>query len=196
MNTIYKLNTQMIPLFSGTYNSFWEVIEYNEEGDREVDVDYDFKDFLKSIVEVYQSNEDYILNELNIPFIKEIKFTGEFYNPREYNFSTDSLDFDLTVDKTKLIQAIQALIGNDDFEKFLKDHYSSCDGFISFTPDSGWAILNAIQYDTDEMDQALSAVINYLTNDKYDDIENYIYETWSGNGYGGLDYKIITNSEN
>jgi len=189
-----KTNTNIIRLFSGCYNSYWELIEYSDKGN-EIETDYDFKDFMDSILAVYKENEKMIVDELGIDWIESISFTGH-WSPREYNFKTDELDFDLVVNRTKMIDAVKELCRTTRFADFLKEKYSGGDGHISFTPDNPLELLNAIQYETDELDQAIGAVITYLAKDNLDDIESLVRDDWSQNGYGGLDYDLIAGDDN
>ncbi len=189
-----KLNTNLVPLFSGTYESIWEVCETDDNGD-ELEVEYDFKDLLKSIAEVYHQNEKYILSELNCPFIKEIKFDGGFYSPREYNFKTDELDFTIEADKNEILEKLDSLKENPKFAEFLKEHYTSYDGFISFTPNNFSELREQIVNEGDEFTQSIGALIRFVTGEAdcpnclFQEIEEAIHEDWQGNGYGGLDYE-------
>ena len=190
-----ELNTSMVNgIFSGTYENFWEVNEYDDDGN-ELEVDYDFKELMASIGRVYKSEApEIILSEWQLPFIKSIEFTGEFYSPREYNFSTDSLDFVLDINKAGLLRELKKLENSEEFKQFLIDNYRSRSGFWSFTPDNYSEILKSIETDGDDRDQSISAVINYLmpkVESAYESIEGQLYEIWISNGYGGLDYKII-----
>lgn len=188
----YTLNTNLIPLFNGTYETGWEVSEVNDEGD-ELEVNYDHQELMKSIAQVYQKNEAYILSELNCPFIRSIHFTGGTYSPREYNFSTDTLDFTVNIDEKKLREALETLRGNTDFETYLHENFTSYDGFISFTPNTYGELYDAITKHGDEHDQALGALITYRNKEELDlygkcSIEEAIHENWQANGYEGLDY--------
>ena len=190
-----KLNTNLVPLFSGTYESIWEVLEVADDGE-ELEVDYDLKDLLSSIASVYQENAEYIKSELGASFIKSIRFDGGFNSPREYNFATDTLDFTLEINKAELIRVLKSLEGDQDFEKFLKDNYSSYDGFWSWTPNNYVDIRAEIWGEHEKFDQALGALITYLAKDNITSeggtsIESMVFEDWQGNGYGGLDYKIV-----
>ena len=69
--------------------------------------------------------------------ITDIKVVG-ICSPKYYNWSTDSLNFDLVTDDKftdNIIDVINFLEQSelDDFSKFLKDNYTSYDGFTSFT---------------------------------------------------------------
>jgi hypothetical protein len=205
-----QLNTNLIPIFTGTYESpFWEVREYNEDGSEEMEVDYNFKELMATIAKAYHNKEDYILSELNVPFIKSIKFNGEFYSPRAYNFSTDTLDFEVDINKKELMAKLEELKNDQGFEKYLHDHFTSYDGFWSNTPNNYNDLVNEIKtwgkstntidgYGR-EFDQAIGALITYLAglNNKYNDysIEEMVANRWQGNGYGGLDYKIVHEAE-
>ena len=74
------LNTNLVPMFSGTYESIWDIVEYNEEGTEEVMVDYDQQDFMASIASVYQDNEEQIQTDLNCSFLRGLHFTGKTYS--------------------------------------------------------------------------------------------------------------------
>jgi len=190
-----QLNTNLIPIFSGTYETRWEVSEYNDNGD-EIEVDYKHDALMQSIAQEYQHNADHILSELNTPFIEKIVFDGTFFSPGEYNFQTDQLDFTVDIDKTKLLDTVNKLKDNKEFAQFLRDNYSSYDGFISFTPNNYQELYDAIIKNDEELEQAVSALITYLAKENIKhsggcSIEDMVYEDWQGNGYGGLDYSII-----
>lgn len=188
-----QLNTNLVRIFSGTYNTIWEVEEYADSGD-ELATEYDFDEFLKSIVETYQSERKYIVSELDIPFISSIEFNGH-YSPREYNFKTDELDFVATVNKAKLHEAVKQLKDDKEFGQYLKDNYTSYDGFMSFTPNNYPELSEQIVSQGNEFEQSLGALVTFLVGRAtLKEIEFDVYETWSGNGYAGLDYKIRCDS--
>lgn len=191
----YELNTNLIPMFSGTYESMWEPQEYADNGD-EVYCDYKHEDLMRSIAKAYNNYSDNILRDLQevAPFIKSLVFPGGFHSPREYNFATDTLDFTIEVDETAMIAELEKLRKSADFDAFLYDNYTSYDGFWSFTPNTWEGIHEAITEETDKQDQSMGALITFLardvikTGDFYSDIEGQVYDNWQGNGYGGLDY--------
>lgn len=194
---ILHLNTSMIDgIFTGTYENIWEVEDHDDDG-HEPYIDYDFKEFMQSIVHAYQNEEEYIKDELNIDFIINLKFPGGHYSPREYNFSTDSLDIDITIDLEKFNSTLESLKNDQEFDKFLHDNYTSYDGFWSWTPNNYPELYEQIKTQGNRYDQAMSAVINYLIYKEFkntnltNSIEYYVYDNWQGNGYGGLDYKTL-----
>ncbi len=182
------LNTNLIPMFNGTYETEWEITEYNEEGTEEVDVDYDFQDFMKSIAEAYHGHEEQILKSLKAPFVKSIHFTGNTFSPREYNFSTDQLDFEVEINRAGLLRELKKLEDNAEFQEFLHEHFTSYDGFMSFTPNNYSDLAHEIKSQGDEEYQAISALIRFLAGEGLKDINGDVWEDWQGNGYEGLDY--------
>lgn len=187
---IRKLNTNLVRIFSGTYESIWEVSETDDDGN-ELEVDYKHSDLMKSIAEEYQAHAKKIKKLLNLTFINSISFTGETWSPREYNFTTDQLDFNMDINKIKLLESLRSRKNDGKLSQFLIDNYRSRDGFISFTPDNYGELVEQIVGDGDECDQAIGAYITYLAGDTFNEIEEAVYEDWQGNGYGGLDYKIV-----
>lgn len=186
---IVKLNTNLVPIFSGTYETMWEVSETDDDGN-EVMVEYEFRDLMKSIVEAYNDRRDDIVRDLEIKWIKSIKFTGS-NSPREYNFSTDQLEFTANIDKRGMIAYLNSLAGDKEFEKWLYENFTSRDGFWSYTPNTYQGISNAIRDQNDEHDQALGVLIQWAgTIANGEGIEDMICEDWRCNGYRGLDYQI------
>ena len=185
----FETNTGMIPFFSGTYENMWEVSECDDDGN-ELEVNYELQDLMKSIVDEYQDHADYIVKEWGIPWITSIHFTG-LHSPREYNFSTDELDFTLTINKKLFMDRVKKLADDKKFATFLHEHYTSYDGFMSFTLNNYNELLEQIVTEGREYTQSVSAVIRFLTEDKACNIEQEIFENWLCNGYGGLDYEIV-----
>ena len=192
-----KTNTSLLPgIFGGTYESIWDIVEYDDDGN-ELMTEYDFNDLMESIAHEYQNHSGEIMETISCPFIKTITFDGTYYNPREYNFATDSLDMTIEINDKLMIETAKSLIGNPKYEEFLKTNFSSRDGFISFTPDNGWEILAEIQNNGSEMTQSISALIRYTSDylrdgtDYNSGIEYSIYEDWSGNRYGEIPYEVI-----
>ena len=186
-----ELNTNLIPIFGGTYNTEWEVYEIDDDN-QELDLDYKFEDLMKSILKAYQDQSYLIeaeLKDLGIDFLSNIKFIST-YSPREYNFETDSINFECEVDENKLLRKIGE-IDNEEFRKFLDDNFSDRDGFMSFTPNTIDKLVKAIADGNGQYNQAIGAVCQYILRNDYGNIEQEVREYWNSNGYLGLDYKII-----
>lgn len=187
-----ELNTNLVPFFSGTYYSMWEVTDYDDDGE-EVDVSYDFNELMKSIIQEYNNHDQEIIDWFSVPWIKSIKFTGS-NSPREYNFSTDTLDFTLEIDRKEMMKKLNSLKGNKKFYDFLRDHYTSYDGFMSWTPNTYQGIYDGIVGEDDNYFTSMGAFIRFVTDvdermkSDNDNIELDIHEDWQSNGYGGLDW--------
>jgi YD repeat-containing protein len=189
----YLLNTNLVPIFSGTYDNFWEITDYNEDGDQELEVNYDKQDFLRGIASVYQDHSEWILKEFDITFIRGLKFTGDFTSPKEYNFSTDTLDFEVDINKASMLRTLEELKDNQNFIDFLRNHYTSRDGFWSWTPNNPTDLINEIKSNGSECDQSIGALIRFLSGidepkEFWDTIEGQVFLSWQGNGYGGTNY--------
>lgn len=191
-----KLNTGLTQFFSGTYETQWEPKEYDDDGN-DLPLIYSHKDLMKSIATEYVNHSDYILDELQdrMPFIRKISFPKTFASPKEYNFSTDVIDYEVTIAKGEMMKVVKGLKGNKEFQDFLYERYSTRDGFISFTPNNYDALLYQLETEGDEYVQAISALMNFLAYDKseyglYESIEGYIYDRWQSDGYDNLDYRV------
>ena len=197
-----ELNTNLVSLFSGTYESLWDIdveSKMSEEQyqaweankDLSFNVEFEFKDFMQSIVEAYQQIEDDIVDDLDIPWLSDIKFTGKHNSPREYNFSTDTLDFNAEIDIPKLVKWIDDQ--DDNFNQWLKKNFSSCDGFWSWTPNNVIDLKNAIIEENNKFDQAIGECIQYTDEDRevMNGLEEQAHDYWRSNGYCSLDYKVV-----
>lgn len=191
-----KMNTGLIPIFSGTYYTQWKVTEYDEDG-QELDLEYDFSEFMDGIARAYDADSPQILRDMKYcaPFITGITFTGAHYSPKEYNFSTDVLDFVLDVNSKMLRTKLVELKGSREFADFLSENFRSRDGFISFTPHTFAGIYDSIVHHRtgkyNRFEHALAALVTFLCRDVLPEIEEHVCNRWDGNGYGGLDYTTV-----
>lgn len=213
----YTLATSQLHIFSGTYNTGWEPQECSEDGSHELQVEYGFDDMMRSIATAYREKQDKILEMIVrhqertllsfdnfeekdiVYFIKSLKFTGRFYSPKEYNFYTDSVDFEIEIDSDDFIKQLKSLESSKEFSEFLKEHYSSGVGFISFIPNNYEELLEHAESDDERhQEYALCALLGFFIHYEkserdYDmfrtDIEILVYEYWSENGYCGLKYE-------
>lgn len=103
---------------------------------------------------------------------------GAIYSPKYYNFATDNIDFEIKYNKAIIRKFAQK--NKEQFDLFLKENYSSYDGFCSFTANNfkDWLI------DFEEnKDQAIGAILTYIfqdeCKDKYDEFIHYVYANTS-----------------
>lgn len=185
-----ELNTNLVPLFRGTYESMWEIEE------QEYRTEYDFKEFMQSIADEYENQSLNIKQALGIDWIKKITFTGGYNSPREYNFSTDTLDFIIEINQSGMLRQLKSLEDDKEFNTWLYDNYTSRDGFWSYTPNNYQDLKQAIISENDEYHQAIGALIQWIArdainnNEYYNGIEYAVYDSWQGNGYGNINYTI------
>lgn len=149
----YELSGSLCPLVDvGMYDSLISLSNWEDDAMYNLQEDYGeaakaFACFGNCDVEGYhktvQRNAAEIIDEYAMPIFKEygvaaIKVTG-IYSPREYNFTTDELDFEvyLTDDfMEKFKENMQRFRTNPSLQKYIEDHWWSRDGFISFMPQS------------------------------------------------------------
>lgn len=90
----------------------------------------------------------------------------DIHSPKFYNWNTDSLNFDLITDDNftdNIIDVINNLEPNElaDLSKFLKDNYSSYDGFTSFTDNNVPDLINSIK---DNEEREIGAFLTWYWN--------------------------------
>jgi hypothetical protein len=99
----------------------WDFVEPNGYAEYEIAV---CKRCIEDIMDLMENNDaitDMQLKEMN--------------SPREYNFTTDKLVCELEVDMDKIKKWCYET-EKEKFEEYLKENYTSYDGFISFIPNN------------------------------------------------------------
>lgn len=201
-----RLSTNLIGV-DGIFCTYWgtgksehtlheDLIESDfEEGCTDVHIDYyymhfDNKKYMKDWNErVFNLIEEKLKESFDQIGI-EVTLEEEGYSsPREYNFSHDVTNFDIEA------KSFDALIKyckeHEDFAKFLKDHYTSRDGFMSFTSN------NVEEWEEDinaDMATAWGAAIRFLiiSDGTVKELERdcyYIYEDMYYSEY--VDYTVL-----
>lgn len=192
-----ELNTNLVKrIFNGTYENIWGEYEEEDDNGKNRYMEYNFDSLMKSIQQAYVNNAKTVKDELNVSFITDIRFGKGWWSPSYYNFSTDRLEFEADIDTEKLNKTLEDLANDSSFEEWLHSHYSSRDGFWSFTPNNYKELRTEIEEQGEHFEQALGALITYLSRhldnrDFYNSIEGMVYEDWSGNGFYGLDYTLV-----
>lgn len=129
------MNTQTVktflPAFPGFYNSLidgdYEIENYLQDENLEYDqIDFDFNKY-KNHVAYYSC--DFMEKELSDFGVISILFEN-VYSPKYYNFETDSVNCEITINPVKINEYIYS--NYQDFEKYLENNYKSCSGFISY----------------------------------------------------------------
>ena len=137
MSTTQKEIKTYLPIFSGFYNTIWEyddnyVIEYINELREEntlQPINYDHLDLDYTQYEIDLSiNICEVVKDSLSTFIEKIEYE-KLYSPKEYNFKNNSIDC-IIIPKIDVIQKF--IYDNKElFCQYLKDRYTSYDGFIS-----------------------------------------------------------------
>lgn len=172
---IVSLSTDICPIVIpdtyGTTDWCWEVSEEMWEP------------FKQLLVDKAKDAIVYALDDLGIPYTKIIM--GGFHSPREYNFTTDWIEFELEM-SDDYVETIKANVRNDEelFFRFAKERFGSYDGFISFYPYKKEEF-----YESEDTSFIVSMWIMYRMNEE-NDIEAYqqayiddVNEYAWGNGY-------------
>lgn len=129
-----------LPVFNGFYNTLFEdlinnvvdgTIEYhNEQNNTDLvydDFNFNFDSINQEICKDAVSKIEEKLNEIGINCT--IKYEN-LVSPKYYNFSNDSINIEINF--KKFSQVIEILNQNfDSFAQYIKDNYTSLDGFIS-----------------------------------------------------------------
>jgi hypothetical protein len=186
-----KLTTNLFPIVNvGMYDSL--LSPDNLINDYEIDEDKD-NEYIKFDSNEYWSNlfdiskfraeiltlaTDYIKDEIK-PILTGLKLgisdieTVSINSPRFYNYGSDELYFDLIVEdqfNNNIIDKINNLSTDEliRFNTYLKDNYSSYDGFVSFTSNNSLDVINNVK-NYDERD--ISAFLNWYIFDFLNEID-------------------------
>lgn len=162
-----KMNTSILPLICpGLYGTIL--------GDTYNDLDEVYnKNFKNCICEYGKEKIEEILNEdLIKEYIGDFKIDNVIFgSPKWYNYENDWLEFDMEVqiDNSvyyKILDAIENRFGNV-FWDFIKENYSSHDGFISLMPYTKEKYLLALN--GEDLERSIAMFIMFLVT--YSDID-------------------------
>ena len=145
MKNLTKIEIETyLPIFNGFYGTLFECneereIDYinekrEEKGLTEVDFDkieFDYDDYRNRVARRCVS---FIYNELNHVFNNKLEFVHEaIRSPKEYNFYNDSINVSINFEEEFLTELKTYLEENGDaFTTYIKERYTSYDGFMSF----------------------------------------------------------------
>lgn len=150
----------------------WQIDEDKSNGDINYDSGYFWEHFNnQAYVNAVESTAHQFLNGTHEANGIEVTIKcKEIYSPKYYNFSTDEMVFDVTFNKRKVKQYAKDY--RDEFNQFLKDNYSSYDGFCSMTSNN----YNEWLYDFNSNEvRAIGAVLSFIFRD--DMLEDDFYMT-------------------
>jgi hypothetical protein len=109
----------------------------------------------------------------------------ETTSPKEYNFATDQAELEIDVDMDALLD--WAHKHENLIDEFAKEHFTSRDGFWSYTPNSFKEIMAAIDrtsveyYHEYDHDKCVAILVGlYLTEEEILTEEDYMDQMWEG----------------
>ena len=137
MNNNKEINTYL-PVFTGFYEGIYEPdetseIDYinelrNEKNLKNIDYDDCEFDYDNYYLDISSQLCDILEDELS-KFVYKIEFK-KIESPKFYNYSNDKIDCIIKPKKQAILNYIKK--HKTEFKKYLKDNYTSYDGFISF----------------------------------------------------------------
>ena len=184
------------PLFEGFYNSYLDLSENIEVGEGE---DYtmnkeqlDEIDWKKTNENVSKFYLNYFKDELS-DFFKSIGVLSlEFIkvdSPKYYNYSTDKLVCNIEINKDVFVHELRKY-NLDNWEQFLKDNFTSYDGFISFYPNNPkeWTELIQQNFDIDNIIVETLLQFYLEQNEEFYKIKENLFIEISENTFEFLEY--------
>lgn len=193
MKTI-KVDT-WLPVFSGFYGTCWESDSMEEMEIQNINdnrkeknlpsidydaIDWDYEGYRQ---DVCQSVTDAISGDLESLGMVHNTVYQKLNSPREYNFANDSIDVQFILTGKNVANIKKYLKDHKtEFSKYLKERYTSYDGFFSHYS-------NAIEAWTGDLmgtltdAHKLGAVLNFiLLNEEGPEYQRDVYESVTGNG--------------
>ena len=169
MSTITLMNNDK-QIFCGLYEStlYNSDTDYylaealaDEDTPDKVEVDYDFNEFTKVAGEacVDSLNDELYSHDVII----DMNYAG-MHSPRYYNYETDKVLIDVDYNFIALVKYCRHT-NKDKFNQYLKDNYTSYDGFISFVENSVEGFFEKDWFNSHK-NMAVQVMIEfYLTNE-------------------------------
>lgn len=142
-------------LFEGFYETIlgdWDSVEecerqYAQDEGRKIGYIIKWDEYKKQLGDlIFSKLKEYVKDD---EIFGEFKFK-EIWSPQYYNYDTDHLDGEIEVDIEALVNRVkaskEAVAGLD---KYLHEHYSDRDGFVSFIPNNTKDLFEKIELNSD-----------------------------------------------
>ena len=168
-----------LPLFSGFYGSHFEDDFYYQFDNDECEFNFDFDfndldfDFNKYYLDLSKQITSKIEDELIfLKLVTECNFES-LQSPKYYNYSNDSINIEIIVSDENIKQIQTYLLNNsENFKTYLKNKYTSCDGFTSFYSNNFEDWVNFTENFTDFSNtHYLGSILNFILLNE--EIEEY-----------------------
>jgi hypothetical protein len=179
-----QVNT-FLPGFNGFYGSIYEPneeyeldhindirLENNLDPIELDDLEFDYKAYYQEVSQEITLVVEGILKDLNL--VKSIEYQS-LVSPKYYNFSNDSIEVGIIPNAKNIVKYWNK--HKNKWNQYLKDNYTSYDGFISSYDNENWSIETILE-GTHELGSFLQfALMNEGINeyDIYEDVESASY---------------------
>lgn len=161
-----------LPAFHGFYESIYEpnfdgeAEHFNLPRDFEFWEYFDYKAYHNAIAERLCD----VVEDRMSQFVKKIVYEN-LYSPREYNFTTDSINCTIVPKKRAIKKFLKE--HEEAFKQYIHDHCTSRDGFISFTSNTleGWKEYTNNFTDYSEKGLLLGFVLDFIVEQMLEEDE-------------------------
>ena len=158
--------------------------EYYDEIMQLVEEKYDgVPEFFEQVLRYAPGTIQEAFNDYDIP-ATVVSGSCEWYHPREYNFSDDVIEFDMTIDTNWVESKFRELSGDSRFTDFLNSEFSSRSGFISFMPNEISEYETLLDPNSNEYWKVVSAIVKYIVSEDpsiSESVTEDLYESLRGN---------------
>lgn len=162
------------PLFSGFYNTIWDGAFDQELDDDEVDL---YEVDWQKLHEEIAKNFVHVMNEYLLKVVDSIEYQS-LVSPKFYNFGNDSINVEIKLDTSKL--QWYCAENKAELDEYLKENYTSRDGFISHYANSYEEWAEDTNYFTEFNQHTLGALLNfYCINEGIEEFDLY-YQVMEG----------------
>ena len=187
-----------LPVFNGFFGTLFEdliynatefaIDDYNEQNNTNLvydDFNFNFDSIIQEICKDAVSKIEEKLNEIGI----NCKIIYEnFISPREYNFSNDSINIEINF--KKFSRVIEILEPNfDSFTQYIKDNYTSSDGFISSYSNYSSDWMEDLENDAKNEAHKVGAVLDFILQEIEEYKDDDLYYELCENSYS-IDFTI------
>jgi hypothetical protein len=152
-----KVST-FLPLFSGFYGSHWDEPCFDGEDEHfelpdgmEFWEHVDWNKYHYHIAKEMCSEVKYLLSD----FVNDITFE-RVASPKYYNFENDAIHCEIDFNRNLVESYINA--NKEAFDKYIKDRYTSRDGFISYYENDGSQFLDGWHDDSHKVGSVLQFI--------------------------------------
>jgi len=172
-----------------------------EEGEQDENLNYvqsNFKmhAFLSSISLKLESElNDNLIKELKNMFpnlISKFKFI-KFTQPKEYNFTGDNFLFEITCKGIFIDALIKFTKSEKGLNEYLKNNFSSYDGFVSYFPDNIYDLVAGLET---KDEYCINAILHYIIHVvlEWDFYYDRLRESYSQNYFEFVDWSYMNNA--